>query len=269
MIGSGVRPPAVAGLFYPSDPISLATVIDHCLGAVPEPAPEHGAPVALVVPHAGYVYSGPVAATGYKRLASRQRAVRRVVVAGPSHRVPLRGLAVPRSTAFLTPFGPVPVDEQLREVACRHRDVTVDDRPHAAEHALEVQLPFLQRILGTEGWSVLPLVVGDADPPVVADVLQDLLGDETLIVASTDLSHYERYADACEHDARTAAAVVAKDLDAIGPYDACGAYPLKGLLELARRRDLDVELLDLRNSGDTEGDRDRVVGYGAFAIGRA
>jgi hypothetical protein len=268
MIGNGVRHPAVAGLFYPSDPHSLATMVDSFLRAAPEPEPGRPAPVALIVPHAGYRYSGPVAATAYKRLESRPGELRRVVIAGPSHRVLLRGLAAPAASTFLTPLGPVPVDEQLRAAASRHRGVIVDDRPHAVEHSLEVQLPFLQRVLGTDGWTVLPLAVGEAAPRTVADVLESLLDDETLLVLSTDLSHYEPYAAAREHDARTAAAVLRKQPDAIGPTDACGAYPLNGLLELARRRDLDLELLDLRNSGDTEGDRYRVVGYGAFAVTR-
>ncbi|WP_208028971.1 AmmeMemoRadiSam system protein B [Rhabdothermincola sediminis] len=267
MNATGVRPPAVAGSFYPADARSLAALVDEQLAAVQHRTPATGSPAGIIVPHAGYVYSGPVAASAYALLRGRRRAVSRVVIAGPSHRVPLRGVAVPRSSTFLTPLGPVPVDEQLRAIAREHPEVSVDDRPHAAEHSLEVQLPFLQTVLGPEGWSALPLVVGHAEPAAIAAVLDALWDDETLLVLSTDLSHYEPYERAQVHDARTAAAVVRKDLHAIGPYDACGAYPLAGLLGLAGRRGLDVALLDLRNSGDTAGPRDRVVGYGAFAVG--
>lgn len=261
-----VRRPAVAGSFYPADAEALAALVDEQLAAVQHPTPSAEPPAGVIVPHAGYVYSGPVAASAYALLRGRRRAINRVVIAGPSHRVPLRGMAVPRVSTFLTPLGPVPVDEHLRAIAREHPEVRVDDRPHAAEHSLEVQLPFLQMVLGPEGWSALPLVVGHAEPRVIADVLDVLWDRDTLLVLSTDLSHYEPYERAQVHDARTAAAVVRKDLDVIGPYDACGAYPLTGLLELAGRRGLDVTLLDLRNSGDTAGPRDRVVGYGAFAL---
>lgn len=274
--GTLVRPPAVAGFFYPDDPATLAARVDaaleagaRVLGDRPRRVPE-----ALVVPHAGYRYSGEVAGTAYATLVGLSE-VERVVLAGPAHRVPVRGLAVPTVDAFLTPLGPVPVDDTGRRVALAvGRSVVADDRPHAAEHSLEVHLPFLQRVLGpaldTDGatrWSVLPLVVGPAAPDDVAEVLEAVWGGpETVVVVSTDLSHYHDDATAKRLDAATAARIVGCDVEHLAGEDACGASPLRGLLEVARRRHLDVDLLDLRTSGDTSGERDRVVGYGAFAV---
>jgi AmmeMemoRadiSam system protein B len=258
-----VRPPAVAGMFYPDDARALARDVDTFVAA----ATYDGAtPKAIVVPHAGYVYSGPIAGTGYAAIAPLVGVVERVLLLGPAHRVPLSGIAVPSVDAFVTPLGPVAVDTEARDVALACDGVIVDDLPHASEHSLEVHLPFLQRAFGDDV-RVLPLVVGRAAAETVAAVLDALWGGpETLIVVSSDLSHYEDYASAHAHDARTAAAIVGGDVDAIGPYDACGAYPVRGLLTAAARHGLGVELLDLRNSGDTAGSRDRVVGYGAFAL---
>ena len=259
---SRVRPPAVAGLFYPDDPQRLATAVESLL-AVDVPADEPVAQ-ALVVPHAGYVYSGPTAGVAYARLRARP-GVSRVVLLGPAHRVWTDGLAVPSVDGFATPLGMVPIDDALRRRALGVPWVTVDDAPHAREHSLEVQLPFLQRLFGAV--SLLPLAVGDARPHEVAEVLDVLWdGPETLVLVSTDLSHYLDYASARMRDERTAAAIVAADAAAIEDDDACGARPLRGLLVAAARRGLDVRLLDLRSSGDTAGDRDRVVGYGAFAV---
>jgi AmmeMemoRadiSam system protein B len=258
-----VRQPAVAGTFYPDDPETLRAQVDAFVHA----APYHGAtPKAIVVPHAGYVYSGPIAGTGYAAVEALAGTVERVLLLGPAHRVAVDGLAVPGVDAFDTPLGPVAIDTDARERALQCDGVLVDDRAHAPEHSLEVHLPFLVRALG-RGFRVLPFVVGHASPATVAAVLDALWGGpETLIVVSSDLSHYEDYTSARAHDARTADAIVAGAVDRIDPYDACGAYPVRGLLTAARRHDLDVHLLDLRNSGDTAGPRDRVVGYGAFAL---
>jgi AmmeMemoRadiSam system protein B len=273
-----VRPPAVAGLFYPDDPHELDTVVRRSLAAAeaamtdrragdgaPDPSPP---PHAVVAPHAGYVYSGAVAASAYARVLPRRSEITRVVLLGPNHRVPLRSMAVPSVDALATPLGLVPVDVEARDLIVGHPQVVVDDRPDADEHSLEVHLPFLQVALG-EGWSVLPIVVGQVPPEAVADVLELLWGGpETLVVVSTDLSHYHDDATARSLDADTAATVVARRWSGVAPDRACGAYPLRGLLLEAERRDLAVELVDLRTSADTAvGDPRRVVGYGAFTVG--
>jgi AmmeMemoRadiSam system protein B len=253
-----VRRPAVAGLFYPDDPRELAATVDALLAATPSPV-DTVAPKAIVVPHAGYVFSGPIAASAYARVMPARNTIRRVVLLGPSHRVALEGIARPSVDAFRTPLGDIPL--ALDAVP----GVVVNDRAHAREHSLEVQLPFLQRALET--FTLLPLVVGACTPDAVAAVLDRVWGGpETLIVVSTDLSHYEDHASAARHDRATADAIVARDVGAIGPYDACGAFPLRGLLAAATVRAIDPVELDLRSSGDTAGPRDRVVGYGAFAL---
>ena len=260
-----VRPPAVAGSFYPRDPDELAESISASFGDAVRPARGAPAPKALVVPHAGYVYSGPVAGSGYLRLGPVATTVRRVVLLGPSHRAPPHGLAVSGADAFATPLGLVPVDGDARRAALRHECVRVDDVPHAREHSLEVQLPFLQSVL--KRFELLPLAVGRADSDTVAAVIAALAGGaETLIVISSDLSHYQPYDVAQVQDRRTAAAVLALDADGIGDLDACGARPLRGLLRWAQTEGRTVELLDLRNSADTAGDRSSVVGYGCFAV---
>jgi hypothetical protein len=258
-----VRPAAVAGRFYPGDPDELATFVDQVLPPTPPEAP---APKALIVPHAGYPYSGPVAAAAYARLRPLREMVHRVVLLGPAHFAPVRGLAVSGADAFATPLGTVEVDDALRRRVLALPQVEVDDAAHAREHSLEVQLPFLQRLLAR--FTILPLVVGHPPPAEVAEVL-DLLwgGAETLVVVSSDLSHYHDHATATALDRRTAAAIVARAVDAIGDDDACGAAPVRAILAAARRHGLGVQLLDLRNSGDTVGPRDEVVGYGAFVLG--
>jgi AmmeMemoRadiSam system protein B len=261
--GTRLRPAAVAGAFYPSDAGRLVTMIDDDLTAAP-----HGGPVpkAIIAPHAGYIYSGPIAGSAYARLAPARGRVSRVILLGPAHRVPVDVMAVPSVDAFDTPIGPARIDTIARDQVLQLAGVAVDDRAHGPEHSLEVHLPFLLRVLGPD-ISVLPVLVGHATTDQVAELLELFWDDEaTLIVVSSDLSHYHDYDTAVTRDRATARAVIEKHLEAIGPYDACGAYPVRGLLEVARRRDLDVELLDLRNSGDTAGDRSRVVGYGAFAL---
>lgn len=261
-----VRRPAVAGMFYPASPDALRSGLEQAFaGAVAAP---EGArvPEAIVVPHAGYIYSGAIAASAYARIAPARTTIRRVVLLGPSHRAYVRGLAVPSVDAFASPLGLVMIDAPARSAVLTLPGVVLDDRPHAEEHSLEVQLPFLQTVL--DDFTLLPLSVGDATAGEVVAVLEACWGGpDTLVVISTDLSHYHRYADAVELDARTAAAIVARRPAAIDDRDACGARPLRGLLQLAAERGLSVERVDLRNSGDTAGDRDRVVGYGAFTVG--
>ena len=261
-----IRPAAVAGSFYPESPTELAREVAALIRAA---APAHAtrAPKALIVPHAGYVYSGPVAASAYATLAAARHAIRRVVLLGPTHRVALRGLALPQATAFATPLGTVALDEALALALRDLPQVTQSDAPHRLEHSLEVQLPFLQAAL--EEFSLLPLAVGDATVREIAEVLDRVWGGaETLILVSSDLSHYHAYAEAQRLDRNTAGQILA--LSPLSDFDqACGALPVNGLIDCARRRGLVPRLLDLRNSGDTAGDKSRVVGYGAFAFDAA
>ncbi len=260
------RPPAVADLFYPADPAALRATIDAAFADCIRPPEDAPVPKALIVPHAGYVYSGAVAASAFARLARGHDRIERVVLLGPSHRVYLRGLAVPSDDAFDTPLGTVPVDDELRRTVLDLPGGVVDDEPHRQEHSLEVELPFLQTVI--DRFTLLPLSVGDATTDEVAAVLGAVWGgSETVVIISTDLSHYHAYDEAMRLDHRTAAAIVTADASAIGDRDACGSRPLRGILQVARSRRLPVVQLDLRNSGDTAGDRRRVVGYGAFAVG--
>ncbi len=258
-----VRPPAVAGQFYPSNPRELARLVDGFLaaGAPLDAAGSQAVPKALVVPHAGYVYSGPIAGLAYATLAPAAQRIKRVVLLGPCHRVPVRGLALPGCGAMATPLGEVAVDA----AAASGLDHVVT-RPdvHAEEHSIEVQLPFLQRALGE--FSVVPLAVGDASAAEVAGVLEALWGgEETLIVISSDLSHYHRYDEARAIDEATIAAVLGLRAP-LGHDRACGATPLNGLLAVAPAHRLTPVLLGACNSGDTAGDRGRVVGYAAFGF---
>lgn len=256
-----IRPAAVAGLFYAGDPRELAQTLDTMLAAAP---PAQEAPKAIIAPHAGYIYSGPIAASAYIRLRPARERITRVVLLGPAHRVSVQGLALPGCDAYATPLGTVAIDD---EAASRIRDlpqVITDATAHAREHSLEVHVPFLQTVLGN--FRLLPLAVGDAEPEAVAQILDTLWGGpETLIVVSSDLSHYLPYREAQAIDRGTAAAILDLSTE-ITHEQACGATPVAGLALTARRRGLRPELLDLRNSGDTAGDRNRVVGYGAFAF---
>ncbi len=260
-----VREAAVAGRFYPADARQLASTVDGLLAACAAPAPDASAPVALIVPHAGYVYSGPIAASGYARLAPLRSRVRRVVVLGPAHFRSVTTAAVPTVAAFRTPLGLLPVDVGSCAQLVKEGLAVASDEPHVPEHSLEVQLPFLQRTLDP-GWTLLPIVVGAGGD--LAELLPAVMDDTTLIVCSTDLSHYLPHRQACERDRRTASAIVAGDADAIGPRDACGAAAVRALLGWAALAGLHVELLDLRTSADTAGDPSRVVGYGAFTVTR-
>ena len=260
-----VRPAAVAGTFYPDDAHDLRLVVQHCIDRAVPAQPDAPVPKALVVPHAGLVYSGPIAASAYLRLSPAHTSIRRVVLLGPSHRVRLRGLALSSAEGWSTPLGIVPLDMSAAAILADLDYVSTDDHAHGPEHSLEVQLPFLQSLL--DDFELIPIVVGAASPDEVATVIERLWGGpETVVLVSTDLSHYHPYDEAVELDARTAAAIVAGTGDRIGDLDACGCRPLRGLLHTASDRDLTIERLDLRNSGDTAGDKNRVVGYGAFAL---
>jgi AmmeMemoRadiSam system protein B len=259
------RPAAVGGYFYPGRPEELARTVDELLDEAAArdggPLLSEALPTALIVPHAGYVYSGPIAASAYAQLRGARDRVRRVVLLGPAHRVPVDGLADAGADALATPLGDVEVDRELARLA----GVPANPRAHAQEHSLEVQLPFLQRAL--PGARVVPLLVGDADPDEVAAVIEALWGGpETLIVISSDLSHYHPYEAARALDDETARRIESLDERPIAPERACGAAPINGLLRAARARGMRVRRLDLRSSGDTAGPRDQVVGYGAFAI---
>jgi MEMO1 family protein len=258
------RPPAVAGLFYPGTADELSATVGRALESTRAAPDGRDLPKALIVPHAGYVYSAPIAAEAFARLRPAKGTIRRVVIAGPAHRVPVRGIAVPSVDAFDTPLGALAVDRDAIAAIAGMPGVVVSDAAHAEEHALEVQLPFLQVALGDV--AIVPLCIGAAGASQVADVLERLWGGrETLVVVSSDLSHYLRYEDARAADAATARSILALAPE-IGHEQACGATPIAGLLEVARRRGLSPELLDLRNSGDTAGDRRRVVGYASFAF---
>lgn len=254
-----VRSAAVAGSFYPGQRRALESDLDRMLTLATR---RNGRPKALVVPHAGYIYSGPVAASAYRQV--REPFPTRVVLLGPAHFEPVRGLALPGTGAFATPLGEVPIDPTAVTDLSALPDVGVSPAAHAREHSLEVQLPFLQRILPS--FTLAPLVVGHAQAEEVARVLELLWGgDETLVVISTDLSHYLPYGHAQTVDRATARSILSCD-PGIAPEQACGCGALLGLLQVARRRKLSVVQLDLRNSGDTAGDPARVVGYGAFAF---
>jgi AmmeMemoRadiSam system protein B/AmmeMemoRadiSam system protein A len=260
---TAVRAPAVAGYFYPADPAALCSELNSMLAAVP-PARDASVPKILIVPHAGYVYSGPIAASGYARLSPGAGNIRRVVLLGPAHRVAVRGLALPEAKSFATPLGRVALDQQAIDTLADLPQVVVSDAAHALEHSLEVHLPFMQTVLGE--FQLVPLVVGRATEEEVAAVLERLWGGpETLIVISTDLSHYLPYDTARQTDAESVARMLRLE-SGLDHEQACGATPVNGLLALARRRGLRPELIDLRNSGDTAGDKARVVGYAALAL---
>jgi len=258
------RAAAVAGLFYPGDAKALARDVQTLLAAAAQPPT--GAPKALIVPHAGYVYSGPVAASAYAQLQPLRGTIQRVVLLGPVHRVPVPGLALPGTQAFETPLGRIPIDrEAVNRLLIRPmHQITTSAAAHEFEHSLEVQLPFLQQVLGD--FKIVPLAVGDATADEVAEVIEALWGGpETLIVVSSDLSHYLPYQAAQQIDQQTCAAIAR--LQALDSHEqACGATPVNGLLLAARHHHLRPHLLDLRNSGDTAGDCERVVGYAAFAF---
>ncbi|MBT8468062.1 MAG: AmmeMemoRadiSam system protein B [Deltaproteobacteria bacterium] len=263
---ASVRPAAVAGSFYPAEARALGSVIHEYLDAArAAPAAPGTWPKALIVPHAGYMYSGPIAAAAFVRVEAAREVVSRVVLIGPSHHIRFDGLAVPSSRAFDTPLGSAPIDDTARRTLLRFPFVDVLDDAHQWEHSLEVQLPFLQEVLAA--FTVLPIAVGRASPAQVEEVLEALWGgEETLLVVSSDLSHYFDYDTAKRMDAATASAIESLEPERIAPDGACGRIGIQGLLKAARRRGFEARTLDLRNSGDTAGGHDEVVGYGAWEL---
>lgn len=263
---SHTRQPAVAGMFYPADTTTLKSDIHHYFEDTSEFSNHYNhSPKAIVVPHAGYIFSGPIAASAYKQLIPIKHKINRVVLLGPCHRVAFKGLAAPESTVFNTPLGDIPIDQKAIEELTHLEQVTASDLAHREEHSLEVQLPFLQEML--DDFTLIPLVVGDTNTNDVAEVIEQLWGDEqTLIVISTDLSHYHEYNEAKQLDRATSDAIENLKPDLIGYEDACGRNGLRGMLSVAKDKHLSIDTLDLRNSGDTAGDKNRVVGYGAYVF---
>ena len=256
------RPPAVAGVFYDADPHALRAEVSRLLASA-GPSMRSGRPKALIAPHAGYPFSGEVAATAFATLNQSASAIKRVVLIGPAHYVPLRGIAAPLVDAFETPLGPVQLDREALTGVSELPLVAFSDAPHAPEHAIEVELPFLQVLLPR--FTAVPLLVGDTTPQAVAAVLSHLWGGpETVLVISSDLSHFLAYETARRRDTATAEAIEHGDWASLGPADACGYLAISGLLIEAVGRRLTAQRLSLCNSGDRSGPRDRVVGYGAW-----
>ena len=257
-----VRQAAVAGMFYPGDASELEAQVRQYLE---EAKTNRLPPKAMIVPHAGYIYSGPVAASAYATLLNRTHPINRVVVMGPSHRVAFEGIAVPTVSGFATPLGSIPLAQSRLDELAGLSGVIANDSPHSQEHCLEVQLPFLQLVL--DEFELLPLVVGSASVEQVAAVLRKLWdGPETLIVISSDLSHYHNYQTARVLDGATTSHIEALQGEKLGPEDACGYLPVRGLLQVCLEKKLQELTLDLRNSGDTAGPSDKVVGYGAYVF---
>jgi len=255
-----IRESAVAGTFYPANPVELSHMVHEFVATGQSSSVT---PKAMIVPHAGYIYSGPVAGSAYSTLLSLKNTVQRVILLGPSHHVAFNGLAASSADFFASPLGLVPLDSDALQLIIALPQVHLIDEAHQQEHSLEVQIPFLQEVLGE--FSLLPLVVGNASPEMVAEVLDVLWGGpETLIVISSDLSHYQPYDIAQQQDSKTSHAIEKLDESAIHHEDACGRMPINGLLHLAKERNLHATTIDLRNSGDSAGDKSRVVGYGAY-----
>lgn len=257
-----IRPAAVAGSFYPHDADVLRDQVERYIA---EGGNSGVAPKALIVPHAGYPYSGPIAGTGYAQLQNRQEPITRVVLIGPAHRVPVQGIAASSAGVFETPLGRIPLDRESIERLVELPQVCVNDEAHAPEHSLEVHLPFLQTVLGE--FTLIPLVVGKATYDEAAEVLEQVWGGhETLIVVSSDLSHFHDQATATRIDFETSSAIAELRRNDLHGRRACGYVGIGGLLEVAEKRHMHVKVLDVRTSGDTAGSDDRVVGYGAFAV---
>jgi AmmeMemoRadiSam system protein B len=259
------RQPAVAGMFYTDDGDKLgAEIRDHLAGAA-TPDPLAPCPKALIGPHAGTRFSGPIAASAYARVVAMRDTIERVVLLGPSHHVAFRGLAASSAKFFTTPLGDIPLDRELIDRLLAFPQVQVLDEAHRREHSLELHLPFLQEVMSH--FQLVPLVVGEAEPSSVAEVIEAAWGGpETLIVVSTDLSHFHDYDTCCSIDRETSEHIAALRFEQLSGDRACGFVPLRGLLLAARRRAMAVEIVDVRNSGDTDGPRDRVVGYGAYLL---
>ena len=256
------RQAVFAGSFYPADPIILQQSVEALLH---QAAPADRSPKAIIVPHAGYQYSGPIAASAYARLQAAADRISRVVLMGPSHRVGFHGLALSQAEHFQTPLGAIAIDHQADNQLQGLDFVGYLEAAHSQEHSLEVQLPFLQQALGS--FKLVPIVAGDASPSQVCQVLERLWGgEETLIVISSDLSHYHDYPTACRLDRQTSQLIEGLEFENLSSDAACGQVPVAGLLKLLQRRSLSIHNIDLRNSGDTAGDKRRVVGYGAYVV---
>ena len=259
---NSLQPASVAGTFYPADPTELAAGVDASLARA---APPPLAPKAVIAPHAGHIYSGDVAASAYRLLAQRKGEIKRVILLGPNHRKPVRGMALSPADAWETPFGPLPVAKEARDLLARQPGVAVDPSPFVNEHSLEVHLPFIHRALGEV--EILPVLVGQTPKEAVSGALDMLWGGpETAIIVSSDLSHYHDYATCQTKDEETTVAIERLQPQGCDGDRACGRFSIHGLLDQAQRRDLRVTAIDVRNSGDTRGPRDRVVGYGSFAF---
>ena len=266
-----VRQPAVAGRFYPDDPTTLSAMVENFLdaaaarGLASVPASAEPSPKALIAPHAGYAYSGAVAAAAYACLRRSDMGIRRVVMLGPAHRLAVRGTAVSRAAGFATPLGAVPVDQKATEDVVELPHVDAVEEAHRLEHCLEVQLPFLQVLLGS--FTLVPLLIGAASMEEVVELLDTVWGaGETLIVVSSDLSHYHDYATACRIDRSTSRSIAALREQDLQPEMACGCTAIRALVSVARRLGLSAREVDLCNSGDTAGPKDKVVGYGSYAF---
>jgi len=256
------RPPAVAGMFYPDAPAVLQQTVNAFLD---QTVAANSQPKAIIVPHAGYIYSGAIAASAYAQLRPAHNLITKVVLLGPAHRVPFSGLAISSADYFQTPLGDIRLDRNTLDQLLELNHVVEMDAAHQDEHSLEVHLPFLQAVL--DEFELIPLVVGEASPADVCSVLDAVWGGpESLIVISSDLSHFHDYDTARAMDSHTSHAIETLDYQTLHGQDACGCYPLNGLLMSARKRELQVTTLDLRNSGDTAGSRDQVVGYGAWML---
>jgi MEMO1 family protein len=260
--GLSKRAPAVAGSFYPRSAETLSRTIAALLADAGDP--KRPRPRGVIVPHAGYAYSGRVAASAFADVRGLRGQIERAVVIGPAHFVPFHGIAAPSDSFFATPLGEVPIDVATIAALSAETLVALDNKPHTREHALEVELPFLQTIFGEV--PIVPLLFGSTSAGAVAAAIARVWTDDTLLVVSSDLSHFEDYWSACRHDNHTAAAIEAFAEAVIGPSDACGHLAIRGALIEAARRGLDIERRALCNSGDTCGDRQRVVGYGAWAF---
>jgi len=261
------RPPAVAGYFYPASKEELNALMDSLFDRAAEPV-LNALPKAMISPHAGLVYSGPIAANLFQSFAKKPEAaagITRVLLLGPSHRVRFEGIAVSSANYFLTPLGKIPVDRAATAEALKLSGIVTFDQAHAQEHSLEMQLPFIQRIFPNA--SILPLCIGLADPSLVAHAIKTFWGrPATLTIVSSDLSHYLPYERAQTVDRETTSFIEKLEYEKVASESACGAYPVRGLLKFAREEKLNVTTVDLRNSGDTAGGKDQVVGYGAYAF---
>lgn len=262
-----IRNPAVAGVFYPEDPGALQSMVEDFLNNIPasNTVKPHRQPRALIAPHAGYIYSGQTAAYAYKLLGTFRDTIKRIILLGPNHRVFVKGIAAPSCHYFRTPLGEVSIDQPVIERLCKQHLLHINDTPHEQEHSLEVHLPFLQ-ILLPPSFHLVPLLVGEASTDQVSAILDQFWeNSENLIIVSTDLSHFHPYRQAQAIDWQTTALIEQFSPNVEGEQ-ACGCNPLNGLLKLAHEKQAAIQTLDVRNSGDTAGDKQRVVGYGAFAL---